>query len=156
MKKLMTILVVLTLATAAFADDLDFTALRFLAVQKDGRKKPLDTVALETVEKLTGKKTFLDPESGRQMEPMDVLMSMWFGTREWSKVPVILVNYKPLRDKLGLPADQKYFTYNQLATDQFREMMGRIEQKESGKQKVDLTHEEREAQIVAERLRLLD
>ena len=156
MKKLMTILVVLTLATTAFADDLDFTALRFLAVQKDGRKKPLDTVALETVEKLTGKKTFLDPESGRQMEPMDVLMSMWFATREWSKVPVILVNYKPLRDKLGLPADQKYFTYNQLATDQFREMMGRIEQKESGKQKVDLTHEEREAQVVAERLRLLD
>jgi len=155
-KKLMTILVVLTLATAAFADDLDFTALGFLAVQKDGRKKPLDTVALETVEKLTGKKTFLDPESGRQMEPMDVLMSMWFGTREWSKVPVILVNYKPLRDKLGLSADQKYFTYNQLATDQFREMMGRIEQKESGKQKVDLTHEEREAQIVADRLRLLD
>ncbi len=54
MKKLMTILVVLTLAATAFADDLDFTALRFLAVQKDGRKKPLDTVALETVEKLTG------------------------------------------------------------------------------------------------------
>ncbi len=149
MKKLMTILVVLTLATTAFADDLDFTALRFLAVQKDGRKKPLDTVALETVEKLTGKKTFLDRESGRQMEPMDVLMSMWFETREWSKVPVILVNYKPLRDKLGLPADQKYFAYNQLATDQFREIMGRIGQKESGKQKVDLTHEEREAQIVA-------
>ena len=90
------------------------------------------------------------------MEPMDVLMSMWFETREWSKVPVILVNYKPLRDKLGLAADQKYFTYTQLATDQFREMMGRIEQKESGKQKVDLTHEEREAQIVADRLQILD
>jgi cytochrome c-type biogenesis protein CcsB len=156
MKKLMMILVVLTLASTAFADDLDFTALRYLAVQKDGRKKPLDTVALETMEKLTGKKTFLDPESGRQMQPMDLLMSMWFETREWSKVPVILVNYKPLRDKLGLPADQKYFTYTQLATDQFREMMQRIEQKESGKQKVDLTHEEREAQIVGDRLQLLD
>ena len=150
------ILAVLTLVTTAFADDLDFTALRFLAVQKDGRKKPLDTVALETVEKLTGKKTFLDPDSGRQMEPMDVLMSMWFGTREWSKVPIILVNYKPLRDKLGLQAEQKYFTYTQLATDRFREIMGRINQKESGKQKVDLTHEEREAQMVEDRLPLLD
>jgi cytochrome c-type biogenesis protein CcsB len=156
MKKLMTIFAVLTLATAALADDLDFTALRFLAVQKEGRKKPLDTVALETVEKLTGKKAFLDSESGRQMEPMDVLMSMWFQTRDWSKAPVILVNYKPLREKLGLPLDQKYFAYNQLATDRFREMLGRIEQKESGKQKVDLTHEEREAQIVGERLQLLD
>ncbi len=156
MKTWTAIVLMLALTATAFADDLDFTTLRFLAVQKDGRKKPLDTVALETVEKLTGKKTFRDPESGRQMEPMDVLMSMWFQTRDWSVAPVILVNYKPLRDKLGLPADQKYFDYNQLATDQFREMMGRIEQKESGKQKVDLTHEEREAQIVAERLRLLN
>ena len=64
MKKLMTILVMLTVAgAAAFADDLDFTALKFLAVQKDGRKKPLDTVALETVEKLTGKNTFSIPRA---------------------------------------------------------------------------------------------
>ena len=41
MKKLTAILVMLALATAAFADDMDFTTLRFLAVQKDGRKKPL-------------------------------------------------------------------------------------------------------------------
>lgn len=72
------LLVMLALATAALADDLDFTALRFLAVQKDGRKKPLDTVALETVKKLTGRNVFVDPESGRQMESMDVLLSMWF------------------------------------------------------------------------------
>jgi cytochrome c-type biogenesis protein CcsB len=156
MKKLVTIFAALVVVTAAFADDLDFTALRFLAVQKDGRKKPLDTVALETVAKLTGKRTFPDPESGRRMEPMDVLMSMWFQTRDWSKVPVILVNFKPLREKLGLAVDQKYFTYDQLATDQFREMLKRIDQKESGKQKVDLTHEEREAQIVGERLQVLD
>ncbi len=156
MKTLTTILVALTLATAAFADDLDFTALRFLAVQKDGRKKPLDTVALETVEKLTGRKTFLDPDSGRKMESMDVLLSMWLQTRDWSQMPVILVNYKPLREGLGLPVDQKYFTYNQLATPKFREMMERISQKESGKQKVDLTHEEREAQVVEQRLKTLN
>jgi len=150
------VLAVCAVATAASADDLDFTALRYLAVQKDGRKKPLDTVALETVEKLTGRKTFRDPDSGRDMEPMDVLMSMWLQTRDWSKVPVILVNYKPLRDELGLPADQKYFTYTQLATDRLKDMLTRIDQKESGKQKVDLTHEEREAQILGDRLRILD
>jgi len=144
------------LGTAAFADDLDFTALRYLAVQKDGRKKPLDTVAVETVEKLTGKTTFPNPDSGRPMEPMDMLMSMWLGTRDWSKVPVILVNYRPLREQLGLPLDQKYFTYDQLATERLKGILSRIDQKESGKQKVDLTHEEREAQVLGERLRLLD
>lgn len=146
----------LALAAVAFADDLDFTALRFLAVQKDGRKRPLDTVALETVKKLTGKNVFVDPESGRQMEPMDVLMSMWLETRDWGTVPVILVNYRPLKESLGLSPDQKYFTYNQLATPKFQDLMERIAQKESGKQKVDLTHEEREAQVVEERLRLLN
>ena len=155
MKRLMTILTFLLLASGAFADDLDFTALRYLAVQKDGRKKPLDTVALETVKKLTGKNAFVDPESGRTMEPMDVLLSMWFETREWSKMPVILVSYGPLRETLGLAADRKYFSYEQVATDKFRAMMGRIDQQESGKQKVDLTHEEREAQVVSERLRVL-
>ena len=156
MKKLMIILAVLMLASGAFADDLDFTTLRYLAVQKDGRKKPLDTVALETVKKLTGKNAFVDPESGRTMEPMDVLLSMWFETREWNKVPVILVNYKPLRDTLGLAADQKYFSYDQVNTEKFRAMMAHIEQQDSGKQKVDLTHEERETQVVAERLQLLN
>jgi cytochrome c-type biogenesis protein CcsB len=152
----MTLFCLLVIAPAAFADDLDFTALRYLTVQKDGRKKPLDTVALETVKKLTGKNAFVDPESGRTMEPMDVLLSMWFETREWNKVPVILVNYRPLRETLGLAADQKHFSYDQLATDKFSAMMGRIEQQESGKQKVDLTHEEREAQVVSERLRVLN
>ena len=145
----------LALATVAFADDMDFTALRFLAVQKDGRKKPLDTVALETVEKITGKTSFTDPESGRTMEPMDVLLSMWLETRDWSKVPVILVNYGPLKQQLGLPLEQKYFTYTQLATPKFQEMIDRIEQKESGKQKADLTHDEREASVVEMRLRTL-
>ena len=155
MRTLTTILVMFALATVAFANDLDFTALRFLAVQKDGRKKPLDTVALETVEKLTGKKSFTDPESGRTMAPMDVLLSMWLETRDWSKVPVILVNYHPLKDQLGLPSDQKYFAYTQLATPKFQDLMNRIEQKESGKQKADLTHDEREASVVEQRLRTL-
>jgi cytochrome c-type biogenesis protein CcsB len=154
-RKLTTILVMLMLATVAFADDMDFTALRFLAVQKDGRKKPLDTVALETVEKLTGKKSFTDPESGRIMEPMDVLLSMWLETRDWSKVPVILVSYAPLKEKLSLPVEQKYFTYAQLATPTFQKMIDLIEQKESGKQKADLTHDEREATVVEARLRTL-
>ncbi|HUI08553.1 MAG TPA: hypothetical protein VL486_16255, partial [Verrucomicrobiae bacterium] len=48
-----TILLIFLSSTAVFADDLDFSTLKYLAVQKDGRKKPLDTVAIETVEKLT-------------------------------------------------------------------------------------------------------
>jgi cytochrome c-type biogenesis protein CcsB len=138
-----------------FADDLDFSALKYLAVQKDGRKKPLDTVALETVQKLTGKRTFVDPQTGRKMEPLDVLLSMWLETRDWGNIPVVLVTYKPLKDQLGLAADQKYFTYSQLTNQAFQTIMGTIEDKERGQQKPQLTHDEREAESVHERMTLL-
>ncbi|HUJ09716.1 MAG TPA: cytochrome c biogenesis protein CcsA [Verrucomicrobiae bacterium] len=151
----MTLLCLLPIVPGAFADDLDFTALKYIAVQKDGRKKPLDTVAIETVEKLTGKKTFTDPESGRKMPAMDVMVSMWLQTRDWSKVPIILLKFQSLKAKLGLPADQTYFNYNQIATPQFQEMIAHISEKEQGKQKVDLTHEEREAQNLQQRLATL-
>jgi cytochrome c-type biogenesis protein CcsB len=145
----------LAIAGSVYADDLDFSTLQYLAAQKDGRKKPLDTVAIGTVEKLTGKREFTDPESGRKMQPMDVLLSMWFQTRDWRKVPVVLVNYRPLREKLELPAGQKHFSYTQLATPKLQEMIERTAGEESGKQKVDLSHEEREAQTLHQRLTTL-
>ncbi|HUJ10953.1 MAG TPA: cytochrome c biogenesis protein CcsA [Verrucomicrobiae bacterium] len=148
-----TLLCLLAVGPSAVADDLDFSTLKYLAVQKDGRKKPLDTVAIETVEKLTGKKTFVDPESGRTMEPMDVLLAMWFQSRDWSKTPVILVNYRPLKVKLGLPVDQKYFTYEQLATPQLQALVERVAEKD--RRKEDLTHDDREASVVEQRLQTL-
>ena len=100
-------------ALSVRADDLDFTALRYLTVYKDVRKKPLDTVALETVRKLTGRSTWTDPATGQKLAAMDVLLSMWLETREWSDTPVILVTYEPLKQQLGLALDQKLFTYKQ-------------------------------------------
>ncbi len=142
-------------ALPVLADDLDFSTLKYLAVQKDGRKKPLDTVALETVQKMTGRRSFVDPASGRKMEAMDVLLSMWLQARDWGNTPVILVNYKPLKDQLGLPAEQKYFTYSQLTNQQFQTIIGHIADKERGQQKPQLTHDEREAQSVHERMATL-
>lgn len=152
MSRLVCFLVAL-LAVSAHADDLDFSTLKHLAVQRDGRKKPLDTVALETLQKLTGKRVFVDPESGRRMEPMDVLLSMWFETRDWGQVPVVLLNYKPLKETLGLPVEQKYFAYTQLATAKLDEILAAAEEKDRSKEA--LTRQEREAGTLSQRLRIL-
>jgi cytochrome c-type biogenesis protein CcsB len=146
-------LLALLMATNVYADDLDFTALRYLAVQKDGRKKPLDTVAVETLQKLTGKRQWTDPTSGRVLQPMDVLVSMWLETRDWGQTPIILVTYRPLKQQLGLPAEQKLFSYQQLATPQLEAILKAAAAKENAKQ--DLTREEREARVVSQRLNTL-
>jgi cytochrome c-type biogenesis protein CcsB len=148
-----TILCLTLFAANVFADDLDFTALRHLAVQRDGRKKPLETVALETLQKLTGKREFVDPESGRKMEATDVLVAMWLQVRDWRQVPVVLVNYQPLKEKLGLPVDQKFFGYAQLATPEFQKLLDAALLKEQNKE--DLNRDDREAGVVQQRLRTL-
>jgi cytochrome c-type biogenesis protein CcsB len=155
MRKILLLLALVAWASPTFADDLDFSALKYLAVQKDGRKKPLDTVAIETVQKLTGKKAFVEPDSGRKMQPMDVLLSMWLQTRDWERTPVILVTHKPLKEMLGLPADQKYFSYSQLAMPQFDKIVQQIAFKSEGQQKPQLTHEEREAENIHQRMNVL-
>jgi len=132
------------------ADDLDFTALRYLTVFKDVRKKPLDTVALETVRKLTGRSTWTDPATGQKLEAMDALLSMWLETREWSDTPVILATYEPLKKQLGLALDQKLFTYKQIATPKFEEILQQIQAKE--RRNAELNRDDREARQLMQRL----
>ena len=150
MRKILAVILLIALSTSAFADDLDFSVLKQLAIQKDGRKKPLDTVAVETVQKLTGKRSFVDPDSGRRMEPMDVMLSMWFQARDWGQVPVILVNYRPLREALGLPLEKKLFSYNQLATPKLEELLKASALKEQRKE--NLTREDREVSVLEQRM----
>ena len=140
-------------AMSAKADDLDFTALRDLTVYKDVRKKPLDTVALETVRKLTGRSTWKDPATGQKFEAMDVLLSMWLETREWSDTPVILVTYEPLKRQLGVALDQKLFSYKQIATPKLEEMLQQAQAKES--QGKELNRDDREARQLVQRLNTL-
>ena len=146
-------ILLLLLSFSAVADDLDFSTLSYLAVQRDGRKKPLNTVAVETVQKLTGKRSFTDSKTGRTMEPMDVLVSMWLETRDWGSVPVVLLNYRPLRESLGLPVDQKCFSYKQLATPKLEAILKSADDKE--RRREDLTREEKEARTLSARLRTL-
>ena len=137
-------------ALAARGGDLDFTALRELTVYKDVRKKPLDTVASETVRKLTGRSTWQDPATGQKLEAMDVLLSMWLATREWDETPVILATYEPLKRQLGLTLDQKLFTYKQIATPKFEELLQLVQAKEN--RNAELNRDDREARQLMQRL----
>ncbi len=141
------------LVQSCIANELDYSTLKYLAVQKDGRKKPFDTVAAETLQKLTGTRVYKDPVSGQEMQAIDVYCSMWLETKDWSAMPIILVSYQPLKELLNLDDDRRLFSYNELAKSQLQTIIDGAAAKDQNK--LSLTREEREAQVLSQRLRSL-
>lgn len=127
-------------------------SLKTLTVQLDGRKKPLDTVARETLTQIHGKETYT-PENGTKLDHLETYFSLLFNNRDWNQEPFILVNYRPLKEAVELDAEQKYFTFPELVTSDLRELVLQAEAKD--KQGEDLTRNEREALTISDRLALM-
>lgn len=114
MKNRMTSILIGLAAVACVAQaQPDFTAASRLAVQEGGRKKPLDTFAREIMQRITGKTHF------NSRDPIDVMFSLAFsqGNAEWTGQKIIRLGYQPLKSRLGLPMDDKYFSYSELANN---------------------------------------
>ncbi|MBE7384312.1 MAG: cytochrome c biogenesis protein CcsA [Leptolyngbya sp. SIO1E4] len=128
-------------------------SLRTLAVQLDGRKKPLDTVAQETVAKIHGSTTYQQAD-GSQAGPLSTYLTMWFNTRNWNEEPFVLVSYRPLKEAVGLDLERKHFTFQELMTHrELIALVGQAHQKALNDE--DLSRNEREALTVEDRLNLL-
>ena len=132
-------------------DGLD--SMRSLAVQLDGRKKPLDTVAKETVAKIHGS-THYQRADGQKEDYLSTYLAMWFNTRNWNEEPFVLVSYRPLKEAAGLDLERKQFTFQELMTNEgLTEIVRQAHQKELND--VDLSRNEREALTIEARLNLL-
>ena len=128
-------------------------SLRSLAVQLDGRKKPLDTVAQETVAKIHGSTTYRFAE-GDRADALSTYLTMWFNTRNWNEEPFVLVSYRPLKAAVGLDVDRKQFTFRELMSNsELGALVGQAHEKELNE--VELSRNETEALTVESRLNLL-
>jgi cytochrome c-type biogenesis protein CcsB len=92
---------------------LDFKEWGLLAVQEGGRRKPMDTLARETVVRLTGQRDVI--AFGATWAPSDFLLSMLLDTHDWRKEPILLVGFRPLAERLGLDTTRKQFSYMDFA-----------------------------------------
>jgi cytochrome c-type biogenesis protein CcsB len=124
-------------------------SLQTIAVQLDGRKKPLDTVARETVSKIHGSDRYKQP-NGEKLDYLQTYLAMWFNDRDWNQEPFILFSYRPLKEKLGLDPERKYFSFKELMTSDLAQIALQAEQKQSAK--IDLSRDEREALTIEDRL----
>ena len=126
-------------------------SLQELAVQLDGRKKPLDTVARETVAQIHGKTSYTAAD-GEKLNYLDTYLSLWFNNRDWNQEKFILFNYRPLKEQLGLERDRKYFSFAELMQSDLGSVIMSIREKQA--EGIDLNREEREALTIEDRLAL--
>src|SRR5574340_1233655 len=83
-------LATLALAVPAAAEEsshngFDWAQWRCLPVQGGGRAKPLDTFARESLRALADQTSFVDPESGRTLEPAALYLTLLFEWPGWDR-----------------------------------------------------------------------
>src|SRR6266566_7274002 len=93
---------------------LDFKEFGLLAIQDNGRRKPIDTFARQTLIQLTGRSSYTD-KVGRRWTPNDFLLSAVLETHDWKEEPMVLVSFGKLKEELGLEKTQRRFSFAQLS-----------------------------------------
>jgi ABC-type transport system involved in cytochrome c biogenesis permease subunit len=146
-----------------FTGDLDFSIIEMIAVQAEGRKKPLHTYVNEMIEQVVGRPLFgstpylKDPSNGAKLYAMDMFLSMWFNTRDWNAVPVVLVSHAGTKDVLKLDRMRTHFSMTEIKKAHgwpalIRGAMEKIHaEKES-----EMSAEEKEAQLISRRCEIVE
>jgi cytochrome c-type biogenesis protein CcsB len=95
-------LILLGLSSVSYAKgSLDFSPLRTIPILDQGRVKPLDTFARESVQTITGKRSYL------REDPLQTLLH-WIAQPEAAdNEPLILVQYEPLNKRVGIVAENR-------------------------------------------------
>ena len=96
---------------------LDIEPLRAIPVQHDGRWPPLDTVARDYVEEVTGHLF----HNGH--DPVSLLLAWTFDPETWRYEPLIAIKNAELRAELRLPASKTVFSYEELINHEHLRML---------------------------------
>jgi cytochrome c-type biogenesis protein CcsB len=111
--------------------NLDFEALRTIPVLDNGRHKPFDTFAGESIRKITGKWKY------EGNSPSALVLSM-LTSHDWLHEQCIRIDYMPLKEALGFDVNQQFFNYHAITDNpHFRELANRTFQKHSSQQELN-------------------
>jgi len=91
---------------------LDLDVVRAIPVQHDGRWPPLDTLARDVVESVTGRVFY------QNRDPVLWLLAWTFDPETWEQVPLITISNRQLRTELRLSPSQTVFSYAELVSHQ--------------------------------------
>jgi cytochrome c-type biogenesis protein CcsB len=88
-----------------------------IAVQEQGRKKPLTTLTQESLMTLSGRSSYTRSSDEKKFSASEVILGIWFNPEPWKKEPLIAVGYRPLVEALGLDPHDSRFPYEILQTN---------------------------------------
>lgn len=135
---------------------LDFTQLERLPIQEGGRKKPFSTFAREALQGMTGRTTIV-PETrdadGTAWTAVEFATALLLTPEGWDREPLILINFKPLKEDLGMDPARKTFSYQEVATNtKLRDHVRAVQQLREGDPNAPLDTLQREVVQVASRV----
>lgn len=111
-------------------------AIRHLPVQDAGRIKPYDTFAKELLELIYGKSKY-ETEKGEKAPAYLIVLTWMLAPDSWVTRPLFEVNHLDVKSKLGLPADKKHFTSQELfGSDKFQNLMQELNDKRESREKL--------------------
>ena len=112
-------------------------AIRRLAIQHNGRLKPFDSFARETLERITG-----SAQRGGE-DPVATVLQMLASPEPWQAKPLIAVPFHPLRGPLGLGPQTASVSYNDLvASKKLMRMLPVIVEKQRQDEKLSMLDNE--------------
>ena len=114
---------------------LDMT--RRIAIQHNGRTKPFDSFARETLQLITG-----SPRVGKG-DAVATVLTMMAEPERWQAEPLLSVQFHPLREALGMDATAARISYNDLvASRKLMRMLPAIMQKQQHEEKLSMLENE--------------
>lgn len=155
MKPPLVLLSVLLLAFAAPAGALDITRLESVPIQEGGRKKPFLVFAHESLLGMTGKARF--EMDGKKHDALSIITSMWLTPVGWEDKPIILIGNKKFKDRIGVDASKKLFTYRELASNKpLLSALQEVSALRAKNSKIQLDTQQREASNIGMRLAIFE
>lgn len=110
---------------------------RAIAIQHNGRVKPLDSFARETLQLITG-----SPRVGVD-DPVATLLYMMADADRWEGSPLVSVPFVPLREALGMDLKAKRISYTELvSTRKLMKLLPPIVQKQQRDEKLSMLENE--------------
>ena len=111
--------------------------VRRLAIQHNGRHKPFDSFAWETLKLITG-----SPRISRE-DPVATVCAIMAQPDDWQARPLIVVPFRPLRERLGMDPNASRISYNELvASRKLMRMLPAIVQKQQRDEKLTMLEQE--------------
>lgn len=111
--------------------------LKTIPILENGRVKPLDTFARESLQLIYGKTTF-KKDSGSKMSALEVVMTWMLQPSAWEDAALFEISYGELKKALKLDVTKKYFSYQEiLSANMLPTLMQDLTSRRDSKEKLD-------------------